>query len=70
MSPDAQTGTNGAATAEQILGDGAAPATETLTVTDNRTGSSYELPIAGRNGARDGPQADQDRRSGLRPDGL
>jgi citrate synthase len=45
MSPDAQTGTNGAATAEQIFGDGAAPATETLTVTDNRTGRSYELPI-------------------------
>ncbi len=26
-------------------GNGAAPAQETLTVTDNRTGRSYELPI-------------------------
>src|SRR5271169_5863885 len=43
MSPDTQT--PDAAIGRQVLGDGAAPATETLTVTDNRTGQTYELPI-------------------------
>jgi citrate synthase len=43
MSPDTQT--PDAAIGRQVLGDGAAPAKETLTVTDNRTGQSYELPV-------------------------
>jgi len=41
-----ETNTGERAAAEQISGDGAAPASETLTVTDNRTGASYELPVA------------------------
>jgi len=42
-----QSTTTGTATAEdgQAAGDGAAAKPETLTVTDNRTGKSYELPI-------------------------
>ncbi|MFI4985099.1 MAG: citrate synthase [Solirubrobacterales bacterium] len=31
--------------AGQVSGDGVAPASETLTVTDNRTGTTYELPV-------------------------
>ena len=45
MSPDTQTGTPGVAPAEQMLGNGASSAEETLTVTDNRTGETYELPV-------------------------
>ncbi|MEA2199707.1 MAG: citrate synthase [Solirubrobacteraceae bacterium] len=30
---------------QEMSGDGSAPATDTLTVTDNRTGATYELPI-------------------------
>jgi citrate synthase len=41
----AQTAARGATTAEQVLDGGAAPATETLTVTDNRTGKTYELAV-------------------------
>ncbi len=41
----AQTGTPGVAIAEEMLGDGATAARETLTVTDNRTGETYELPV-------------------------
>src|SRR5271166_4091956 len=40
-----QTGTPGLATAEQMLGNGATAAMETLTVRDNRTGETYELPV-------------------------
>jgi citrate synthase len=43
MSPDTQT--PDAATGPQVLGDAGAPSKETLTVTDNRTGQSYELPV-------------------------
>jgi citrate synthase len=31
--------------AEGVIGDGAAPASETVTVIDNRTGATYELPV-------------------------
>jgi citrate synthase len=40
MSTQAQAGSH-----QQTSGDGSVPARETLTVTDNRTGASYELPI-------------------------
>jgi citrate synthase len=40
MSTQAQAGSH-----QQTSGDGSVPASETLTVTDNRTGASYELPI-------------------------
>ena len=43
MSPDTQTGPGEAAV--EISGDGAAPAQDTLTVTDNRTGERYELAV-------------------------
>src|ERR1700692_3440253 len=33
------------ATSPQMSGDGAVDASDTLTVTDNRTGATYELPI-------------------------
>jgi citrate synthase len=45
MSPDTRTGTHDTAAGEQTLGDGAASAAQTLTVTDNRTGKTYELPV-------------------------
>ena len=41
----AQAGMHGAASGERVLDDGAASANETLTVTDNRTGKTYELPV-------------------------
>src|SRR6478752_5057818 len=41
MTTQAQAGTSA-----QLSGDGAVQAAETLTVTDNRTGTSYELPIS------------------------
>src|SRR5271165_5277482 len=43
MSPDTQTGPDRAAA--EISGDGVASAQDTLTVTDNRTGKTYELPV-------------------------
>jgi len=43
MSPDTQTGPDEAAV--EISGDGAASAQDTLTVTDNRTGETYELAV-------------------------
>src|SRR5271155_6045594 len=43
MNPDTQT--PDAAAGRQVLGDAGAAAQETLTVTDNRTGRTYELPI-------------------------
>jgi len=45
MSPETQTGTAGEASTGPIAGDGAPSPGQTLTVTDNRTGTSYELPI-------------------------
>jgi citrate synthase len=45
MSTHAHTGTDREATAHPISGDGAATRGDTLTVTDNRTGTSYELPV-------------------------
>jgi citrate synthase len=48
MSTKTQTGTQGtqsAATGQQVQSNGAPPG-QTLTVTDNRTGRTYELPIA------------------------
>ncbi|HWX45152.1 MAG TPA: citrate synthase [Solirubrobacteraceae bacterium] len=45
MSAETKTGTHGEALAGQAQGNGAPPA-ESLTVTDNRTGATYELPIA------------------------
>ena len=39
---------------------------DTLTVTDNRTGKQYELPIKRRRDSRHGSQADQDGARGLR----
>jgi citrate synthase len=45
MSTQAEAGADRQAIAQPMSGDGAAPATETLTVTDNRTGASYELPV-------------------------
>jgi citrate synthase len=44
MSTETQTGTPGAAVGQQVHDDGAS-AKETLTVTDNRTGRIYELPV-------------------------
>src|SRR5580704_8117444 len=44
MSAETKTSTHGEAAAGQARGNGAAPA-ETLTVTDNRTGATYELPV-------------------------
>jgi citrate synthase len=45
MSPDTQTGPDEAAIARPASGNGAASTQDTLTVTDNRTGESYELPV-------------------------
>src|SRR5215469_11007990 len=45
MSTETQTGTPGVAVGQQVHGDGAS-AKETLTVTDNRTGRIYELPVS------------------------
>jgi citrate synthase len=45
MSTPAHTGTDREAAAQPISGDGAASRSDTLTVTDNRTGASYELPV-------------------------
>jgi citrate synthase len=45
MSTKTQTGTQSAAAGQQVQGNGA-PSGQTLTVTDNRTGRTYELPIA------------------------
>ena len=46
MSTPAPTGTDREAAAPPISGDGAASRSDTLTVTDNRTGASYELPVS------------------------
>jgi citrate synthase len=46
MSTPAHTGTDREATAQEISGDGAASSSDTLTVIDNRTGASYELPVS------------------------
>ena len=46
MSTPAPTGTDREAAAHPISGDGAASRSDTLTVTDNRTGASYELPLS------------------------
>jgi citrate synthase len=45
MSPNTQTGTHDPVIREEIFGDDSAPAQDTLTVTDNRTGKAYELPV-------------------------
>jgi len=45
MSTHTQAGTDREAVDRQVSGDGAASANETLTVTDNRTGAAYELPV-------------------------
>ena len=45
-------------------------AKDTLTITDNRTGKSYELPIEHGAIRADGPAADQGRLRRLRPDEL
>ena len=45
MSTPAHTGTDREAAAHPISGDGAPTRGDTLTVTDNRTGASYELPV-------------------------
>ena len=45
MSPETQTGSPAGADAESLPANGASSAPETLTVTDNRTGKTYELPI-------------------------
>jgi citrate synthase len=45
MSPHTQTGTHDAVIGRKIFGDDSAPAEDTLTVTDNRTGKTYELPV-------------------------
>jgi citrate synthase len=41
----AETGNRERTAAAQIAGDRVPPASETLTVTDNRTGTTYELPV-------------------------
>jgi citrate synthase len=41
----AETGFSERTASRQTAGDGAGPASETLTVTDNRTGTTYELPV-------------------------
>jgi citrate synthase len=45
MSTPAHTGTDREAAAQPLSGDGAASRSDTVTVTDNRTGASYELPV-------------------------
>jgi citrate synthase len=45
MSPDTQAGPADEAVGEPAGGNGAAPGAETLTVTDNRTGQTYEIPV-------------------------
>jgi citrate synthase len=45
MSTETQTDTPGAAVDRQLPGDDGASAKETLTVTDNRTGRTYQLPV-------------------------
>jgi citrate synthase len=45
MSTETQTGTPGGGVGQQMHSDDGASAKETLTVTDNRTGRSYELPV-------------------------
>ena len=49
---------------------GVATAADTLTVTDNRTGETYEIPITDGTDPRDRPAPDQGRRRRLRADGL
>ena len=51
-------------------GRGDASRDDTLTVTDNRTGQTYELADHGRHRPRHGPPPDQGRRRRLRPDDL
>jgi citrate synthase len=46
MSTETQTGTPGAAVGGQVHGEDGASAKEMLTVTDNRTGRIYELPLS------------------------
>ena len=60
MSTETQTGENGATLA----------GAQTLTVTDNRTGQTYELPITDGTIRAPRPAPDQDRRRRLRPDDL
>jgi citrate synthase len=45
MSTETQTGTPGGAVGQQLGSDDGPSAKETLTVTDNRTGRTYELPV-------------------------
>ena len=65
MSPDS-------ATSDRRLpaGAGGDDRAGTLTVTDNRTGEQLRAADHRRHRAGDGPEADQDRRARLRPDGL
>ncbi len=51
-------------------GGGAATGSESLTVTDNRTGETYELAGRRRDRARDGPAPDQGLRGRIRADVL
>src|SRR6266571_1657122 len=46
MSGPAQTERPQSGAAQQVSGDGALGARDTLTVTDNRTGATYELPVS------------------------
>ena len=46
MSGPAQTERSQSGAAQQVSGDGALGARDTLTVTDNRTGATYELPVS------------------------
>jgi citrate synthase len=45
MSTETQTGTRGKEICQQVHGDNRAPGGQTLAVTDNRTGRTYELPL-------------------------
>ena len=48
-------------TSDATVDAASAGSAESLTVTDNRTGKTYELPIDGRHRARHGPAPDQGR---------
>ena len=68
MSTEPQVGKDGEAVGEQAQSNGRSE--QTLSVTDNRTGRDLRAADHRWHRARDGPSPDQDRRGGLRADGL
>ena len=67
---DSRTGEPWAPRSRAANGGGVATASDTLTITDNRTGQDLRGPDRGRDGPRHRPARDQGRRRRLRPDDL